>query len=353
LFALKWINKLRDRGIETGGQMTWFEALTGFPEESPQQVRSNFTVHEKTLKSHVNGRVLVCGELETPTLAELRERAKSNGHAKGKISVRELVANVQHLHTSESNAGSLFQVASQFNLLEMVSQEVTPEQGVGRYENDRTQGPACAIAAGAGTIYRNYFANVNGQVGQSATNQIDCLAHLGAALGNAKSRLWKMQNGYALASKTGLSEIANRLRASSEAERDELRHLLRIGIQWNTQVTLNDCKHTVSQAYCSALPVAYADHPPILWAEFARLVLEASYEATICAAILNASSTGNNRLFLTLLGGGAFGNDTDWIVGAIERAVNLYRRADLDVAIVSYGSPKPSVQALVRHLQAA
>jgi hypothetical protein len=129
--------------------------------------------------------------------------------------------------------------------------------------------------------------------------------------------------------------------------------LLRIGIQWNTQVTLDDCTHTVSQAYCSALPVAYANHPPTLWAEFARLVLEASYEATICAAILNASSTGNNRLFLTLLGGGAFGNETDWIIGAIERAANLYRRADLDVAIVSHGSPKPSIQELVRHFLAA
>jgi hypothetical protein len=63
-------------------------------------------------------------------------------------------------------------------------------------------------------------------------------------------------------------------------------------------------------AYCSALPVAYCRHPSHMWAAFARLVLEASYEATICAAILNASSTGNNRSFLTLVGGGAFGNET-------------------------------------------
>jgi hypothetical protein len=203
--------------------MTWFEVLTGFPEESPEQVRANITVHDKTLTSNVNGRVLVCGQLETPTLTELRERVHSMGPANGRISVREVVANVQHLHTSESNAGSLFQVASQFNLLEMTLPSVTPEQGVGRYEHDPTQGPACAIAAGAGTIYRNYFAKVNGRLGQSATNQIDCLADLGAALGNTKSRLWKMQNGYALASKTGLNEIANRLRAASDAERDELR----------------------------------------------------------------------------------------------------------------------------------
>lgn len=326
----------------------WFETLTGFPEESPRQVRANITVDGNALESRVNGKALVWGELETPSLAELRARVHASGHRAGKISAREVVADVQQLHADEANAGSLFQVASQFNLLEMVSPSVTPERGVGIYENDRTQGPACAVAAGAGTIYRNYFAIVNGQAGQSAGNQIDCLADVGTALGNSEGRLWEMRNGYALASHTGLVEISTRLRASSESELDGLRRLLRIGIQWDTQVTLHDSGHTVSQAYCSALPVAYSRHPSSLWAEFARLVLEASYEATICAAILNAKRNGNNRLFLTLLGGGAFGNETDWIIGGIRRALNLYKHADLDVAIVSYGSSKQSIRKLVK-----
>jgi hypothetical protein len=327
--------------------MMWFETLTGFPEESPRQVRANITVDGNTLKSHVNGKMLVCGELETPSLAELRARVHSKGHQTGKISVREVVADVQQLHADESNAGSLFQVASQFNLLEMRSPSVTPEHGVGIYENDHTQGPACAVAAGAGTIYRNYFAIVNGQAGQSAGKQIDCLADIGTALGNSGNRLWEMRNGYALASHSGLVEISNRLRAASESELDDLRQLLRIGIQWHTQVTLNDSRHRVSQAYCSALPIAYSNHPPSLWEEFARLVLEASYEATICAAILNSVRNGNNRLFLTLLGGGAFGNETDWIIGGIRRALNLYKHVDLDVAIISYGSPKEFIRQLV------
>ena len=327
--------------------MTWFETLTGFPEEFPQQVRENITVDGQTLTSHGNGKVLVYGQLETPTLAELRERVHTSGHKSGKMSVHEVVANVQHLHTNVSNAGSLFQVASQFNLLEMVSPDVTPERGVGIYEHDHTQGPACAIAAGAGTIYRNYFAIVNGQTGQSANNQIDCLADIGAALGNTRSRLWEMRNGYALASQSGLVEIAHRLQAASESELDRLRQLLRVGIQWNTQVTLNDSTHTVSQAYCSALPVAYSPHSSELWAPFARLILEAAYEATICTAILNATGHGSNRLFLTLLGGGVFGNETAWIVGAIQRALTLYKDVELDVAIVSYGSPTSAVQQLL------
>ena len=325
----------------------WFETLTGFPEDSPQQVRAKITVEGKTLKSRVNGKVLVWGELETPSLAELRERVRSGGHHAGKISVREVIADARQLHGDASHAGALFQVASQFNLLEMASPSITPERGVGIYENDHTQGPACAVAAGAGTIYRNYFANVNGHIGQSARNQIDCLADLGAALGNSGSRLWEMRNGYALPTPAGLVEISDRLRTSSESELDGLRQLLRIGIQWDTQVTLNDSGHTVSQAYCSALPVAYSEHAPSLWSEFALLVLEASYEATICAAILNSIRNGNNRLFLTLLGGGVFGNDITWIIAGIRRALNLYRHADLDVSIVSYGSSKQDVRQLV------
>src|SRR3569832_1339531 len=119
--------------------MTWFETITGFPEESPQQVRENITVDGQTLTLHGNGKVLVYGQLETPTLVELRERVQASGHKRGKISVREVVANVRHLHTNVSKAGSLFQGASQFNLLEMVSPNVTPERGVGLYEQDRTQ----------------------------------------------------------------------------------------------------------------------------------------------------------------------------------------------------------------------
>ena len=87
----------------------WFETLTGFSEKSPRQVRTNITIDDNLLKSHINGKVLICGKLETPSLAELRERVHASGHKVGKVSVREVVANVQNLHTNESNAKALFQ----------------------------------------------------------------------------------------------------------------------------------------------------------------------------------------------------------------------------------------------------
>jgi len=327
--------------------MDWFEKLTGFGEKSPQQVRNNLVIDDGKVKSLVNGKTWVAGQLETPSLGELRQRVIDADVKSGKLFLREVVGNVQTLHIDSANAGALFQVASQFNLLEMVAPSRTPEEGVGIYDRDRTQGPACAIAAGAGTIYRNYLMPVDGQIGQSTASQIDCLADLRKAWGNSQNNLWQMKNGYALVSHKGLTEVSQQLQASSEAECDRFRQLLRIGIQWQTQVTLQDCQHQVSQAYCSALPVAYSPLPAKLWSEFARLVLEASYEATICTAILNAQANNNNQLFLTLLGGGAFGNKTSWIMESIARALKLYKNIDLDVAIVSYGSSKPFVQNLV------
>jgi len=156
-----------------------------------------------------------------------------------------------------------------------------------------------------------------------------------------------MQNGYALASEDGLQKINQQLTAASENEIDQIRQLLQIGIQWNTEVTISSTKQLVSQAYCSALPVAYTNLPQELWSAFAKLVLEATYEATFCTAILNYIKTGNNKLFLTLIGGGVFRNETQWITDAIVRSVKLFEHVDLDVAIVSYSDSNESVQELI------
>ncbi|VAW74083.1 hypothetical protein MNBD_GAMMA12-2744 [hydrothermal vent metagenome] len=325
----------------------WFKELTGFYETTAEEVRQKLSVKGEILKSHVNDREFRCGRLEILTLCELREKVASCQTPVGKLSLNEVVADVQQLHQRESNKGALFQVASQFNLLEMVSYNVNPEQGVGIYETDNTQGPACAIAAGAGTIYRNYFARVNGSLGQTEHNQIDCLKQLAYALGNSSGELWEMKNGYALATGAGLREIRRKILDLSNGQLHSLKGKLSIGIQWNTEVTLNNSQQLVSQAFCSALPVAYSRHPSTDWMAFATLVLQASYEAVICAGILNYLQTGNNRIYLTLIGGGAFGNDIDWIIRAIRRALSLYQDVGLDVVVVSHSRSNRHVQELI------
>jgi hypothetical protein len=71
----------------------------------------------------------------------------------------------------------------------------------------------------------------------------------------------------------------------------------------------------VSQVFCSALAVAYTRVPSAHWKPFASLVLQA-YEATMLPAVLNKQRGASNVVLLTLLGGGAFGNEDDWIYAA-------------------------------------
>jgi len=122
-----------------------------------------------------------------------------------------VTGDVRHMHKSPENAGALFQVASQFNTLEMTGPEVTPEHGVTIYQYDGTQGPACAIAAGAATIYRNYFAPIGGSEGQTKDRQYDGLADLGKVLSSALNQpvgtLWRMCSGYALCTGAGLDDF--------------------------------------------------------------------------------------------------------------------------------------------------
>ena len=100
-----------------GRRLNWFEKLTGFV-ETPAEVYKNITVDGINMTSAANGRSMVCGTLETPTLAELRARVRAVQVGSGKLSLTEQVASVHDLHADPANAGALFQVASQFNLLE-------------------------------------------------------------------------------------------------------------------------------------------------------------------------------------------------------------------------------------------
>jgi hypothetical protein len=286
--------------------------------------------------------------MDTPSLDELRRAARSEAAGlRGRIHVANQVADVRALLGDRRNAFALFQVASQFNLLEMTGPDVTPEMGVTRYVTDLTQGPACAIAAGAATLYRNYLAPVHGVSGQTEAQQIDCLADIGTALGNGEERLWEMRNGYAMCTSSGLAALSAWFGAASTEDLETLRAKLRIGVHWDIEVTRGaQTGHLVSQAFCSALPVAYGRLPPKSWEPFARLVLEAAYEATLWAAVLNAARTGNRRVYLTALGGGAFGNAEGWIAAAMWRAFQCLAQVGLEVHVVSFSQVPDLFRAL-------
>src|SRR5262245_20390734 len=117
------------------------------------------------------------------------------------------------------------------------------------------------------------------------TANFDGLADLGDTLSRALKQpvetLWMMQNGYALCTRSGLDAIVGHLGAVELQSLDILRGKLCIGIHHDVDVTdaAGEKRPLVSQAFCSALPVAYTQLEPSHLGPFASLVLQAAYEA--------------------------------------------------------------------------
>ena len=245
------------------------------------------------------------------------------------------------MHLQAHNAGAVFQAASQFNCLEMVSPAVTPADGITRYAADHTQGPACALACPAATVYRNYFVH-DGQ-GQGSGHQIDTMQDVGHILGNHQDRYWKMQNGYLLpASDQAMAYLAHYMTTKAEPQViADARNALRVGVHWSTQVSNyadGSAVHNITQVYCSAIPIGYSQLPEQHFEPLAQLVLQGLYEATLgVAAVLSQQRQARVRVYLTKVGGGVFGNPDEWIAAAIHRALQIFQNYPLDVVLVHYG----------------
>lgn len=140
---------------------------------------------------------------------------------------------------------------SQFNCLEFINPDITPEHGVTGYAQYLTQGPACAIAAGAATVYRNYFAKVGPggllnaageeegvQEGQTSGRQLNLLAGLQAMLTENGRDLIEIKNGYTFSSEENLQTInfiINRRDFDNDFI-DTCRDSVRIGLQYDAEV---------------------------------------------------------------------------------------------------------------------
>lgn len=329
----------------------WFESLFGFAEADWQSTQAQFSLDGSNLRSRANGRSFEVGRFSTPNLAELRAGARKHGR-RGDVRVsHDAIGDVLELHSRSENRGAMFQVASQLNCLEFAGPNVVPEDGVTGYAHDATQGPACSLAAAAGTVYRNYFAPVGDQIGQRADRQIDTLADLSAALGRP-NQYFTVRNGYTASDAARLAALDAAL---AHHDRKHLLDLVRIGVQSGVGVDFSrrfvepGTPTTVSQAFCSAISCGYVRGVSLdAWTPLATLVLDAAYEATLWAAIHDArEGAGSGKVWLTFLGGGVFGNRPEWIGGAIRRALKAVAGFDLDVHVAHYGSVNPSMRQLV------
>jgi len=311
----------------------WFEKLTGFAEGSRADVLSKLSFQDGKIRTNGGQQVWNVGTFRQPTLQSLREELDAVNNqdtcSKRRIRLSSWVGDVRELH---QHPGAIIQAASQFNLLEMPSPNVTPEAGIANYEHDHTQGPACAVMGGVGTIYRQYFL----EGGQTAEHQVNCLQRVQDLLAKnmGVESVLTMKNGYALLDVAQAQAMDDYLGKASETQLDELQGKLEIGIMEDTPVE----SHVVTQAYCSALPVGYCSAPKESLERFARLVLEASYEILLLYAALQSIKE-PTTLYLTLLGGGVFQNDVEWIADAIDRSLSQVEGYEVEV-ILNFYSPR-------------
>ena len=201
--------------------------------------------------------------------------ASGSGLDLGNLRFMSISGDARSLHMQHE--GAVFMVASQLNCLEMVGPGETPENGVTQYCRDKTQGPVCAMACPAATVFRNYFVQsgapedmaYRGQEGGSA-RQLNTASDVERIIENHKHKYWVVQNGYLLpTAAAALRPLAQRMateRVTVEGGEVPLWEAMvakqRIGVHWDTEVARNkrsmeEGAHRVCQCFTSAVPVAY------------------------------------------------------------------------------------------------
>ncbi|MBA4192743.1 MAG: hypothetical protein C0467_32660 [Planctomycetaceae bacterium] len=251
------------------------------------------------------------GRFETPSIGELRGRAKTTpGDAR--LWVLDGASPATDIGALQATTAGrpLFQVASQFNCLESPGPYVVR---VAEYFNDYTQGPRASVSAFSATLLRHYAAPardgsrfVQGESGR----QIDLLADV---FGQEQS---PVRGGY-LASHGGLGAdtVADALVAGFDRIRigvhDDAPVLL--GYDWDGAV---DGDRRVAQVFTSTVAGGGYGGQSAFGRAFeptCRQLLRAAYLGTLLAAI----ALDRSPVVLTLIGGGVFGNPVGVIWDAI------------------------------------
>lgn len=214
----------------------------------------------------------------------------------------------------------------------MINPDKMPEDGITEYESDGTQGPKCAMCCPAALFWRNYIFNG----GQTAKNQLNLFDDIEQYLENDKNNYWQVKNGYCLIKEeTALKQLNRKLDAKLDVE--EIRSRFKVGVQYDIGV-LDREDHTITQIFCSALPISYSQiRKEILFEKFASYILDWSYDATFTIASNLAKERKKRvKLFLTALGGGVFGNQLEWIEKAIKNNIKKHKNDPIDVYMVHY-----------------
>jgi hypothetical protein len=295
--------------------------------------------------------------LDFPEYKHMANFVQDDGRVR--LQYEYIQGDISQLLMNEDPVTSVFQAASQFNLLEMGTPFITPEEGITQYADDNTQGPRVALASPIGTLFRNYaiFSKFKTAVGQEE-NQLCTLnfEQLFDTLKQANIQVFKhtYSNGYLffnfLTDNTMLGRgLVDNGTTFAHIYNINLKRLLfnilRVGVQWNTPLS-TDFSKKVCQVYCSALPFGgYTDvdgmsNNPNTLSDLAEAILTAAYMCTLEIAVYKFFTNLKNQIsepvtvYLTAVGGGVFENDPRIIWKAIQYALREYRFFPLNVKLV-------------------
>jgi len=233
---------------------------------------------------------------------------------------------VAHLQSLPENRNAVFQVASNFNGIESISEASSPDSDdfTEKYIRDFTQGPAASVSAGAAAIARVHAAFYDAKKDpsewpQTKDHQMNFLDKL--------EKHFPMKNGYIVY--TG--NEPKKFPKSGDRKFKALLKKTSVGYHQTCQVTtghrsetfkkISDPKQVVDQVLCAAVNISQGlsgmknmrQPNSELKCSF---VLRSAYYGTYMAAILHR----RKKLFLTLIGGGAFSNERSWIYDALLKA---------------------------------
>lgn len=269
------------------------------------------------------------GRFATPSIGELRAsvaRLAGPDSAAPTLSVVEGGGSLTDIGALQAMApaGTLFQVASQFNCLEAPSPHRLAT--VAEYLDDPTQGPRAAVSAFPAALVRHYAApdGHGGRFTQTDDHQINLLAEaLPVDLG-------RVTGGYL---RTTRIPDAGRAAAALEQNLD----LIRVGVHDEAPVVLGadwdravDGEPRIAQVFTSTLASGMYGRPgEVAVGDVERLcrqLLRAAYLGTLLVAV----SLGKTRVVLTMIGGGVFGNPhrviVDSVIWAVDQLADLGAR---------------------------
>jgi len=337
-------------------QERYWKQMFGFA-ENPEDVYKKLSIESgpdeesKFIYSHENNRSFKCGDFRTVAISEFPTYPPAlspgrffviSGKGGRTKNIREI--DVGALQANPNNKGATFQVASNFNCLEFVSPGDSARRGITSYIFDPTQGPAASISCGAATAYRNYFVPHTPEgrqktyVGQ-LERQINLLERI---------PLIPITNGYVT-----FSEKTQLKLQESAFDFKDLSNI-KVGVHNDIQVTsglkhhgevevVRDRDQIVNQVFTAAMNLSGLNRGETCRA-VARFLLHGAYRGTFLSAIHNSHRLahtnwpGKNKLFLTLIGGGVFGNDIHWILEAIKSCGDLIVSSGMEIYLVNYDS---------------